>query len=202
MTKNKVILSSIIVFIIAVVLYVFLAGNDKKAIKETVDIYITAVKNKNFDAIYNLNAASQRRKLFILKGSDANKDELLKQAYNEQKASFDLVQAILDLNVLWAEKSIFIPDMNYRITSITMEADIDNPTAFYRKRVNAAAIVEVEYTKRDTAPLLEGKNIKKVNYLVKMIHSKNIAKAVKGLLIEDKWLFKGMTIKDGSVVFW
>lgn len=204
MAKNKVILSIIIVFTIAVVIYIFLAGSDKKAVKETVDSYINAVRDKNFDTIYNLNAASQRRMLFALKGSDANKNELLKQEYNEQKALFDSAKAnVFEINSSWSEKSIFVQDMNYRIANVAMEQDIDNPTSFYRKRINASVLVEVEYNKKDTAPLYEGKNIKKANLLVSMIHIKNIAKAIKARgVAEDKWLFKGIAIKDGSIVYW
>lgn len=204
MAKNKVVLSVITIFIAAVGLYIFLIGNDKNAVQETVGAYINAIKDKNFDVIYNLNAASQRRKLFVLKGSDANKDELLKQEYNEQKALFDSAKTnVFEINSSWAEKSIFSPDMNYRILNVAMEQDIDNPTSFYRKRINAAVIVEVEYNKKDTAPLYEGKNIKKANLLVSMIHIKNIAKAIKARgVAEDKWLFKGIAIKEGNVVYW
>ena len=202
MTKNKIIVSVIIiVLVIASAFYLFIE-NDKKEVKAVVTRYIEALKSKDFNVIHDINIASQKRILFILKGSNSNKDELLKQVYNEQKASFDAPQPLFDMNVIWAEKLVFIPDMDYKILKVVMEEDRDNPTAFYRKRINASAEIEVEYTKKDNAPVYEGRNIKKATYLVKIVHSKNITRAQKIADITDKWLFKGVAVKEGKVSYW
>ncbi|MBI5892409.1 MAG: hypothetical protein HZB79_01965 [Deltaproteobacteria bacterium] len=115
MKRNKTILYAIIVIAVFAGVYLFFAGDDKKAVQKAVDAYMAAVKNRNFDVVYAMNASSQKRTLFILTGSDANKDELLKQYYNEQKTAFDSVQAAVNLKDLWAEKAVFAPDMKYRI---------------------------------------------------------------------------------------
>lgn len=202
LTKNKIILSLFIIFIAAAVLYVFLIGNDKKAVRETANIYIEAVRDRNFDMVYNLNASSQKRRLFALKSSNSNNSELIRQTYEGQKASFDSAQPSFDFNAIWVEKFIFIPGMKYTIAEVAMERNADNPTSFYRKRIDAAVEVEVEYEKKGAAPQYDGKNIRKAVYLIKMIHSKNLARTVKGIVIDDKWLFKGITVKEGSVVYW
>lgn len=203
MTKTNIIIAVFIILIAAAGAYIFVIGDDKKAVQEAADLYIKAVRDRNFDIIYNLNASSQKRRLFVLKDSSADRDELLKRAYNEHKALFDSAQPVFGFNAIWVEKFIFITDMNYKIVDVVMERNIDNPTAFYRKRIDAAVVVEVEYKKKDTAPIYDGKNIKKAVYLVKMIHIWNITRAVKGIVVGDKWLFKGVAIKkDGNVVYW
>ncbi|OGQ33823.1 MAG: hypothetical protein A3A85_02090 [Deltaproteobacteria bacterium RIFCSPLOWO2_01_FULL_42_9] len=83
-----------------------------------------------------------------------------------------------------------------------MERNIDNPTAFYRKRIDAVVEVEIEYKKKDTAPLFKDESVKKATYLIKMIHIRNITKAVKIMPVDDKWLFKGIVIKEGVVEHW
>jgi len=205
MTKNKIILSIFTILIAAAVLYIFLIGNDKKTVQETAGLYIKAVRDRNFEMVYNLNATSQKRIVFVLKGSDSNKSELIQQAYEEQKASFDsasLGGPAFDFNALWVEKFIFIPGMTYKIGGVVMERNIDNPTAFYRKRIDATVVIDIEYDQKDTAPLYKGKNVKKAVYLVKMIHSKNLTRVVKDIVVDDKWLFKGVAVKEGSVVYW
>lgn len=202
MSKKKIILSLIAALIAAIGLYVFLTGSDRKAAKEAADIYIKAVMNRNFDVIYDLNSATMKRKLFILKESGAKKDELAKKAYDEQKAAFDSAASSLDMNAMWAEKFIFIPDMKYRIVSAATELNVDNPTAFYVKRIDVVVETEMEYSNRDTAPVYEGRRIKKAAYLVKMVRSRNITRAVRDIAVDDKWLFKGVAIKEGSVVYW
>ncbi|MBI3397700.1 MAG: hypothetical protein HY026_00420 [Deltaproteobacteria bacterium] len=202
MGKKKIIISTILIFIIAMGLYLFLVGNNKRAVRDMVDLYIKAAQDRKFEIVYNYNAASQKQKLFILKGSDVNKADLFKKTYDEQKVLFDSVQLIFDPNIIWGEKSAFIPDMNYKIGMIAMERNIDNPTAFYRKRIDAVVEVEVEYTKKDTAPVFQDESVKKATYLIKMIHSRNITKAVKIMPVGDKWLFKGIVVKEGAVEHW
>lgn len=202
MIKKRGILIAIIVFLAAAGLYLALLGNDTKAVREAADRYIKAMRDRNFTIIYEINANSQKQKLFILKDSSANKNELLKQAYSEQKESFDSTQTAFDLNAVWVEKFVFIPDMNYRIVNVVMEEDIENPTAFYVKRINAKVEVEVEYTKKETAPVFEGRTIRKADYLIRMINGRNIVRAVKDIAADDRWLFKGIAVKEGSVVFW
>lgn len=202
MPKKRIILSAVIFLIAAIGLYVFLIGDDRKAAQEAAELYIEAVRDRNFDVIYDLNSVSRKRKLFILKNSGAKKDELAKQAYNEQKASFDSARPSFDLNAVWAEKFVFISGMKYRIVNVARELNVDNPTAFYVKRIDVVVEAEMEYSNKDTAPMYEGKNIKKAVYLIKMIHSRNIARAVRDIAVDDKWLFKGIAVKQESMVYW
>lgn len=205
MTKKKIILPVIIILIAVIGLYIFLMGNDKKAVRETTDRYIKAVMDRNFTVIYDLNVVSQKRRLFVLKDSSAKKDELIKLVYDEQKASFDSARPTgqsFDLNAVWSEKFIFTHDMSYSLMDVVMERDVDNPTASYRKRINAIVKIEIEYGEKDTSPMYAGQNIKKAVYLVKMIHSKNIARTVRDIAVDDKWLFKGIAVKEGSAAYW
>ncbi|MBI5874408.1 MAG: hypothetical protein HZB81_00905 [Deltaproteobacteria bacterium] len=208
MPKKRIILSVVIILIAAIGLYyILLMGGDRKAAQEAAELYIKAVRDRNFDVIYDLNSVSRKRKLFIerrsydLKDSSAKKDELAKQAYDEQKASFDSAQPSFDLNSVWPEKFVFISGMKYRIVNAARELNMDNPTAFYIKRIDVVIEAEMEYLNKDTAPMYEGRNIKKAVYLIKMIHSKNITRAVKDIAVDDKWLFKGVAVKQGSAVY-
>lgn len=202
MPKKRFVLAAVVVMIAIVGLYIFLTGNDRKGACNAADIYIKAVINRNFDVIYDLNSITQKRKLFIFKESGLKKDELLKEAYNEQKASFDSAQPLPDMNAVWIEKFIFIPDMKYRIVKTAAELNTDNPTAFYIKRIDMVVEVEMEYLNRDTAPLYEGRRIKRAGYFINMVHSKNITRTVRDITVDDKWLFKGIAIKKGSVAYW
>lgn len=199
---KKITLFLIIIFVVIGGLYVFLINSAERAVRETANVYLEAVRDREFEIVYKFNASSQKQMLFIFKGSDANKEEILKLAYHEQKRLFDSVQQTFDPHAIWSEKAALIPDMNYKVAEIVMQRDIENPTAFYRKRINATVEVEVEYIKQGTAPIFEGRGIKKAIYRIKMVHTKNIAKAVKLTPLEDKWLFKGIAIKEGSLVYW
>lgn len=202
MTKSNITIAAFLIFIVFIGLYLLMMGNDKKAARDTADLYIKAIQDRKFELAYDLNAASQKQKLFIIKGSNGNRGDLLKKAYEGQKVLFDSVHMIFDPNIAWAEKSAFIQDMKYKIGAVTMERNIDNPTAFYRKRIDAVVEVEIEYTKKDTAPLFKDESLKKATYLIKMIHIRNITKAVKIIPVDDKWLFKGIVIKEGAVEHW
>lgn len=138
----------------------------------------------------------------MLKGTDPNKDEILKQIYKEQKTIFTSVQNRFVPNALWAEKALFIKGMKYNISKVAMELDIDNPTAFYRKRIDAIIEIEVEYN-QGSAPVFEDGSIRRAGIEIKMVHSKNIGKTLKSMggIEEDKWLFKGVAIKQYSVVY-
>src|SRR3989337_2282728 len=150
MLKNRALLLLLAAVISTAVIgiYLFLVSGDKKAVMATTDKYIQAVMNRDFDAVYDLNAASRKQVAFILKGHGADKEELLKRAYNEQKALFDSAEEAFNSKAAWAEKSTLFQGMSYRILNVTMERDIDNPSAFFRKRVNAIVEVEVEYRKK------------------------------------------------------
>ncbi|HBO84262.1 MAG: hypothetical protein A2073_00505 [Deltaproteobacteria bacterium GWC2_42_11] len=200
--KNTIYVTTAVLLIVAG--YLILAGNNKKEVDDTVYRYIQAVQTKNFEVIYNFNYLSQKRKYFILKSNpEGGAEGHLKQAYEEQKLSFDSAQPASQLITWWSEKTIFIPDMNYSIKRVVMEMDVDNPTAFYRKRINATVELDAEYTKKETAFVHEGRSIKKVTYLITIVHSKNIIKTLKTVSIsEDKWLFKGAAIKTGSISYW
>ncbi|MBI3754554.1 MAG: hypothetical protein HY265_00090 [Deltaproteobacteria bacterium] len=193
MPKKRIILSVVIILIAAIGLYIFLMEDDRKAAQEAAELYIKAVRDRNFDVIYDLNSVSRKRKLFIerrsydLKDSSAKKDELLKQAYDEQKASFDSASWSFDLNAVWAEKFVFISGMKYKIVNVVRELNVDSPTTFYVKRIDVVVEAEMEYSSRDAAPVYGGRNIKKAVYLIKMIHSRNIARAVKDIAVDDKW---------------
>lgn len=204
MAKHKVIFAAAFAVIVFVGSYLFFLEDDKKGVVVFVEAYINAVKNEDFKTAYNLNAASQKRSLFVLKGTDSNKDEILKQIYEEQKTIFVSVQNRFVPNALWTEKALFIKGMKYKINKVTMGLDVDNPTAFYRKRINATADIEAEYNNKETAPVFEGGSIKKTDMIVKMVHSKNIGKTLKSMsgIEDDKWLFKGVAIKYGSIVYW
>lgn len=202
MPKKRIALTVIAILIAATAVYIFMTGGDKRAAREAADIYIKAVMSRNFDVVHDLNSATQKRKLFILKDSGAKKDELLKKAYDEQKASFDSAAPSPDMNAMWVEKFVFTPDMKYRIVSVATELNVDNPTAFYVKRIDVVVETEMEYSNRDTAPAYERRRIKKAVYLIKMVHSRNITRAVRDVAIDNKWLFKGIAIKEGSAVYW
>jgi len=204
MLKNRALLLLLAAVISTAVIgiYLFLVSGDKKAVMATTDKYIQAVMNRDFDAVYDLNAASRKQVAFILKGHGADKEELLKRAYNEQKALFDSAEEAFNSKAAWAEKSTLFQSMSYRILNVTMERDIDNPSAFFRKRVNAIVEVEVEYRKKEDSPVYKGRSIRKAVCLIKLIHSKNITKAVRYIAIDDKWLFKGITVRDADVVYW
>lgn len=200
--KNKVVITTIGFAILGIVLYLLFADKEK-AVREGVIIYIEATKHKDFAVVYNYHAPSQRRKTLALKTPASREAQLhdLDIIYNDQLASFEQAQPESNLKRPWSEKFLFTPEMTYKILSIKMVEDRENPSLPVQERIVAYAEVEAEYSNKETAPDLEGK-IKNVTYLIKMVHSRNVARMWEEKSQTDRWLFDSLTLKEGSIVYY
>jgi len=197
--KSKLIIATIGLAIVGVVLYLLFADKEK-LVKEGVIIYIEATKHKDFAAIYDYHAPSQRRKTMALKTPASREVQMhdIEIIYNDQLDSFEQAQPESNLRRPWSEKFLFTREMTYKILSVTMVEDRENPSLPVQERIVAYVEVEAEYPDKETAPDLEGK-IKKVTYLIKMVHSRNVARTWEEKSQRDRWLFDSLTLKEGSI---
>lgn len=201
-TKFVIIFAGSVVFIITVYL---ILTSEQRAVKKGTERFIEAMVDRDFDTIYKYHAPSQKMIALAMK-APTGIETRMKEIYEEQKASFEQARPIpsrTDLKSLpvWSEKFLFIKEMNYRITEIRMVEDIENPSLPIRERTDALVEVDAEYTNKETAPDLGGK-VNKVVYVLKLVHSSNVARTWMGELQDKRWLFKSLTIKDGSLVYW
>lgn len=197
--KSKLVIAVIGVAILGVALYLLFADKEK-AVREGVTAYIEAMKHSDFAVVYNYHAPSQRRKTMALQTPASREAQLrdIEIIYNDQLASFEQAQPESNLRRPWAEKFLFTREMTYRILSVRMVEDRENPSLPVKERIVAFAEVEAEYPHKETAPDLEGK-VKKVVYLIKMVHSRNVARTWEDKSQRDRWLFDSLTLKEGSI---
>jgi len=200
--KSKLVIAAIGVALLGVALYLLFAGKEK-GVREGVTIYIEAMKHSDFVVVYNYHAPSQRRKTLALQTPASRESQLrdIEIIYNDQLASFEQAQPESNLRRPWSEKFLFIREMTYRILSVKMVEDRENPSLPVKERIVAFAEVEAEYPHKETAPDLGGK-IRKVTYLVKMVHSRNVARTWEEKSQRDRWLFDSLTLKEGSIVYY
>lgn len=197
--KSKLVIAALGFAILGITLYLLFAGKEK-AVKEGVTIYIEAMKHRDFAVVYNYHAPSQRRKTMALKTPASREAQLhdIEIIYNDQLASFEQSQPESNLRRPWSEKFLFTREMAYRILSVTMVEDRENPSLPLQERIVAFAEVEAEYPHKETAPDIEGK-VKKVTYFIKMVHSRNVARTWEEKSQHDRWLFDSLTLKEGSI---
>ena len=199
-SSKKKILVILAVFIAVILTAYLLAGKGKeRAIKKSLEIYINAIVNKDFDTIFKYHAHSQRLVAVAMKYPETM-DAKIKEIYNEQKALYEQAQLIDNIKEFWSEKFLIVRDMRYRIINMEMIRDIENPTSPIRERIDAIMEVEVEYTNKETAPQFAGEKIKYIVYLIKMVNSKNVIRSSVKEMEDKRWLFRGIDIKEGSLV--
>ena len=199
-SKKKFLL--ILTVLIAVILtaYLLVSKGKNRAIKKSLEIYINAIVNKDFDTIFKYHAHSQRRIAVTTKYPETMEAQI-KEIYKEQKDLYEEAKLMDNIKEFWSEKFLMVKDMKYRINKIEMVRDIENPTSPIRERIDALMEVEVEYTNIDTAPNFH-KRIKSVIYLVRMVHSKNVIRSSFEEMGGKRWLFKSIDIKEGSLKYW
>ncbi len=200
--KSKLVIAAAGFAIVGATLYLLFADKDK-AVREGVTAYLEAMKHRDFAVAYDYHAPSQRRKTMALKTPASKETQLhdIEIIYNDQLASFEQAQPESNLKRPWSEKFLFTREMTYRILSVTMAEDRENPSLPVQERMVAYTEVEAEYPDKETAPDLGGK-IRKVTYLVKMVHSRNVARTWEEKSQRDRWLFDSLTLKEESIVYY
>lgn len=197
-SKKKFLVILAVLIAVILIAYLIVGKGKERAIKKSLDIYINAIVNKDFDTIFKYHAHSQRLVAVAMKYPETM-DAKIKEIYNEQKALYEQAQLIDNIKEFWSEKFLIVRDMRYRIINMEMIRDIENPTSPIRERIDAMMEVEVEYTNKETAPQLVGEKIKYVVYLIKMVHSKNVIRSSVKEMEDKRWLFRGIDIKEGSL---
>ncbi|MBI5748838.1 MAG: hypothetical protein HZA00_06880, partial [Nitrospinae bacterium] len=169
-SKKKFLLILTVLIAVILTVYLLVSKGKDRAIKKSLEIYINAIVNKDFDTIFKYHAHSQRLVAVAMKYPETM-DAKIKEIYNEQKALYEQAQLIDNTKEFWSEKFLIVRDMRYRIINMEMVRDIENPTSPIRERIDAMMEVEVEYANKETAPQFAGEKIKNVVYLIKMVHS-------------------------------
>ena len=200
-SKKKLLVTLAVLIAVILTVYLLVSKGKDRAIKKSLEIYINAIVNKDFDTIFKYHAHSQRLVAVAIKYPETM-DAKIKEIYNEQKALYEQAQMIDNTKEFWSEKFLIVRDMRYRIINMEMVRDIENPTSPIRERIDAMLEVEVEYTNKETAPQHAGGKIKSVVYLIKMVHSKNVIRLLIKEMQDRRWLFRSIDIKEGSLIWW
>ncbi|MBI3584913.1 MAG: hypothetical protein HY096_13335 [Nitrospinae bacterium] len=199
-SKKKFLIIPAVLIAVILTAYLLVSKGKDRAIKKSLEIYINAIVNKDFDTIFKYHAHSQRLVAVAMKYPETM-DAKIKEIYNEQKALYEEAQLLDNIKEFWSEKFFIVKDMRYRIISIEMVRDIENPTSPIRERIDAMMEVEAEYTNKETAPDYGGR-IKKVVYLIRMVHSRNVIRSSAKEMEDKRWLFRSIDIKEGSLERW
>ena len=201
--KRKFIIAIAALILFSTALFLLLSGSGQRAVENGADIYINAMRDRDFNKVFDFHAPSQRRVALSSKTPGAIESQLtdIKMIYNDQLAAFEQAEPTTNLIHAWAEKFLLIKDMSYKIMSVNMKEDIDNPSLPLKKTTVAYVEIAVEYTNKDTAPDLDGK-VKKATYILKIIHSRNLARIWEEKSQKNRWLFDRISVKSGSSEYW
>lgn len=193
----------LIALAVAGALVYFFLSDEKRAVTKGLNEYITAMIERDFDEIYRYHAPSQKKRALSLKtpASEEARQQTLKVLYQDQLSAFEQAESSSTVDYIWSEKFLFIKEMDYQITSVTLVEDIENPSLPIKKRTKALVEISVEYRNEETAPDLGGK-VRKAAYLIRMVHSRNVARTWEEKSQEDRWLFKSISVRNGSLAYW
>ncbi|MEE9613641.1 MAG: hypothetical protein V3W31_01645 [Thermodesulfobacteriota bacterium] len=165
------------------------------------EAYMNGVSCGDFSIVFNYHGPSQRRKLMLMQRSGDDVEARLEELFNEREASFREAEPGEDLSGEWSEKALFVDAGEFRVLGVEMVEDIDNPSQPLRDRQNAIVTVEAVYHDEEGAPDLGGK-IKKAVFNVKMVHSSNVARTLRGEVPFSRWLFQSVSMEEGTVERW
>lgn len=192
---------SVSLLIISVIFAVGCSGGTSKA-KAGLEQYITALKNGDFQTVYELNAVTQKKVALISRGTEQDKEGLLKKNFGEYKAIFDSTQGNELSHAVMSEKILFQKDCTHTITKVIVEKDPESITATFRDRMIARAEVKVSYPNKNTAPVYREEKIKEVTYTVLLISGDDVVRGIQTTNIVKDWLFKNINVKENEATFW
>ncbi|MEK6725034.1 MAG: hypothetical protein AABY54_00565 [Deltaproteobacteria bacterium] len=181
--------------------FVACASGTSKA-RQALEQYIEALKKSDFQTLYELNSVTQRKVALIYRGAEADRENNLKNNFEEYKTLFNSIQGNEVSHAVWAEKFLFPSDSSYSIISISVEKDTESKTATFRKRMIARAEVKVSYPNRDTAPTYGEKQIKEATYVGILISGEDVVRGIQSKNIVSDWLFKNINIKEDGITYW
>jgi len=170
--------------------------------KKTLQLYVTAVKNNDFKAIYGLNLMTVRHEKYVGATSVGDVEKQLKQNYENELADYEATGPTFTPNVHWAEKHFFPSSCEFELSpirSLTAAAK-DEPNALYEEGFLVIATVSARYPNIKEAPELDGKKISFAKYdcsLGKIREAGN----VRIYDLDDKWYFGGCIINGESVEY-
>ncbi|HHL39068.1 MAG TPA: hypothetical protein ENJ37_01040 [Deltaproteobacteria bacterium] len=181
------------------------AGDETGEVLEDARSYIEAMRSRDFDRIFSYHGDSQRKCMIVTvraNGGDVTAE--LEAVRKLKRSNFETASFSEDLIGEWVEKAIFTPPSSYHIVGVDMVEDTENPSSplhDINERVNAFVTVEVSYPSADRAPVFGGRPLKSGRFVVKMVHSSNIARTLRGEATIDRWLFKSIRAVPESMEF-
>jgi len=200
-SNARIIIIVVVLALMGVAAYLtFGHSSPEKLAAANAKAYIEGIQKGDFDTIFKYNAYCQRRKALIMQRATGNKEQEVKDLYAEMKASFDSVAQTADLRAQWVEKFLFTPGAVYRIVSVNMVQDTENPSQPSSKRINAVLTVTVDYPDAANAPDLSGK-VKSVEYKVTMIHSRNLSRMLRDDVQDNRWVFQSIQVKPDTLKY-
>lgn len=181
---------------------VFAGCSGKASCKKALEEYLGAVKKRDFETIYRLNARVQKKIALIYRGDEEHLEESLKTNYEEFKQEFEAIEASRDLRGLWAEKFIITPESNFTVSNVRIEEESGSPTSKFKYNDLGNAEIIVEYNSEDSAPSLGGRKVKKMICTVVLIQGKDVVQGIKTKATFPEWVFQSISVVSGTVTYW
>src|SRR3990167_762021 len=106
-SKKKLLVTLAVLIAVILTVYILAGKGKERAIKKSLEIYINAIVNKDFDTIFKYHAHSQRLVAVAMKYPETM-DAKIKEIYNEQKALYEQAQLIDNIKEFWSEKFLYL----------------------------------------------------------------------------------------------
>ncbi len=187
--------------------YYLTSSSASREAADAARIYIEAVKNRDFETIFRYHGASQKRRFLIMVKGGSGMEDYLDSLYRDQKTSFENAPPPHNIRGAWGwmEKFLFIPSGRFEVAGVEMkrhEENVSLPLQSINVRYYGVVTIRATYPDKERAPLMGGRRLKSALLEMKMVHSGNIARTLRGRITIDRWLFTSLSAGDDSVEYW
>ena len=172
-------------------------GDPEKTLTE----YITAIQGDDYETIFALNHASERKIRFIEDAEDADIKLMLAENLKKDKADYIAAQQTFTTGSRWIERHFFPKSSTFTVgKAYFMEPVGDDPVNVdYEKAVSVQTPVSVEYKNTKDAPLYDGHKVLSANYVC-MLRKLRQKGSVRIYSHDTDWFIASCTVFSESIV--
>ncbi len=173
-------------------------GRPEKIMEE----YVKAVQRKDFETIFALNAGAARIRKFLERSEMGDKEKILKEDFEKNKAAYQAAEPSFAPGVRWTEKHYFPATALVDIGDPYPPASAgeDNVNAEYEMAMSVFVPVIVKYPDQNEAPAYNKRKLKTARYDCALRKIRE-GGAVRVYSTDDKWYFAGCVFDSSSVTY-
>ena len=169
--------------------------------QKTLTDYIMAIQNADYEAIFSLNHASERKIRFIEEAEGADIKLMLAENFKKDKADYMAAQQTFTTGSRWIERHYFPKSSTFTVgKAYFMEPVGDDPVNVeYEKAVSVQTPVVVEYKSLKDAPLFDGRKVVSAQYvcILRKLRQKG---SVRIYSHDTDWFIASCTVVSESIV--